>query len=69
MNKTGDQTYLFNMSFEVHVNTLSCFAIMSLHMFPSEAQECVHAHIQASLRLLQTKGNNNIQLEHELRNP
>lgn len=32
---------------------------MSLHMFSSEAQECVHAHVQSSLRLLQNKTNNN----------
>lgn len=32
---------------------------MSLHMFSTEAQECVHTHIQASLRLLRSKTNNN----------
>lgn len=53
------KTHLFDVPFEVHVNALSCFAIMSLHMFSTKAQECVHAHIQASLRLLRSKTNNN----------
>lgn len=47
------------MSLEVHVNTLSCFAIMSLHMLSSKAKECVHTHIQASFWLLQKKKVNN----------
>lgn len=54
-NVSRGKLYLFDVSFEVHVNTLSCFAIMSLHVFSSKAQECVHTHIQASLRLLQPK--------------
>lgn len=32
---------------------------MSLHMFSTKAQECVHTHIQASLRLLRSKTNSN----------
>ena len=62
------KTYLFHMSLEVHVNTLSCFAIMSLHMFSSKAQECVHAHIQASLWLLRTRTNSNNEQQHEVNN-
>lgn len=62
------KTYLFHMSLEVHVNTLSCFAIMSLHMFSSKAQECVHAHIQASLWLLRTRTNGNNEQQHEVNN-
>lgn len=46
--------YLFDMPFEMHVNTLSSFAVVSLHVFSSKSQECVHTHIQTSLRLLHT---------------
>lgn len=50
----GGGAYLFDVPFEVHVHTLSCFAIVSLHVFSSKPQECVHTHIQTSLRLLRT---------------
>lgn len=53
----GGGTYLFDVPFEVHVHTLSCFAIVSLHVFSSKPQECVHTHIQTSLRLLRTNTN------------
>lgn len=48
----GGGAYLFDVPFEVHVHTLSCFAIVSLHVFSSKPQECVHTHIQTALRLL-----------------
>lgn len=38
---------------EVQVHTLACLVEMSLHILFPKSQECVHADIEATLRLLQ----------------
>jgi hypothetical protein len=37
----------------VQVDTLACLVEVSLHILLPESQECVHADIEATLRLLQ----------------
>lgn len=62
------RTYLFDVAFQVHVNTLPRFAIMPLYVLSTKAQECVHAHIEASLGLLRTKTNRNTEQQHKVGN-
>lgn len=38
---------------EVQVDALACLVEMSLHILFPKAQECVHADVEATLRLLQ----------------
>ena len=40
---------------EVEVDALASLVKMSLHVLFSKAQECVHADVEATLRLLQDK--------------
>lgn len=45
--------HLCDVAFEVQVDTLSCFPVMPLDVFPSKAQKRVHAHIETSFWILQ----------------
>lgn len=50
-----DQSYRAPGPPEVQVDSLARLVEMSLHILFSEAQECVHTDVEATLRLLQDR--------------
>lgn len=48
-------SHLSDMSFQVHVYTLSSFSKMSFNMFPSKGQKCIHAYIESAFRILEER--------------
>lgn len=47
------KSHLYHMSFQVQIDTLSCFPVMPLDVLPSKSQKRVHAHIETSFWILQ----------------
>lgn len=48
-------SHLSHVPFQVHVHALSSFAKMSLNVFPSKGQKCIHAYIESTFRVLEER--------------
>lgn len=46
------KSHLYHVSFQMQIDTLSCFPVMPFDVFPSKSQKRVHAHIETSFGIL-----------------